>query len=553
VALVQAKAIITNHCLQPVYVWSVPNVGSAHTDNLPIHPGGRYEEPWRHGTSEHPGIAIKISTEADGIHKGMDEINFAYSIEHSDKSKVWVDLSPVRGKPFSDNLAFHTCHGMHQSADVQTGQCQATDNIELVLCSTARSSPAKDTLPSDKISECYDYHHNNDNYDSSDDDSAEEHPTMTTSHRLKSTGTPATSTSTKSHTVTSHPCPQCPPPTSTSTGPRHESYPVPFPWPYAPPHEHTTTTTTTKQTTVTKSAYGYTTTYYFPAEDHTEPFYSSPEHKTVTYQAPPKHVTLTYPSPPVYKTTTTYPTPPAYKSTTYPSPPVYKSTTYAFPPLYKSTIYSTPAVYKSITHPYPPVYKSTTYSSSPVYKSTTYLSPAVYKTVTYPAPSKHATVTYHEPPTYTTAPDQSVPHRPLYTHGDDNNEYNTPRLTLHGGDRSSRRSAGDCKKASCQTRIAKSHDYCKPKITYPRVPLRLTRLHLAAPSNDTQVAAHDLTTIARKALKQCVLPYCEPIMPGISCADAEKSLEAKDVGTVDWTDDEDVCVASKASQKNSQF
>jgi hypothetical protein len=153
VALAQGKAIITNRCPQPVYVWSIPSAGSAHTNNLPIPPGGRYEEAWRHGTSEQPGIALKISTEVDGIYKGMDEINFAYSIERSNKSEVWVDLSPVRGKPF-DSRAFHSCHGMHQSSHVQPGKCKATDDIELVLCD---DTPLKHITTTYQASSKYNY------------------------------------------------------------------------------------------------------------------------------------------------------------------------------------------------------------------------------------------------------------------------------------------------------------------------------------------------------------------------------------------------------------
>lgn len=159
VALVQARAIVTNNCPHQVYIWSVPRVGSSHTDNLPVKPGGRYEEPWRFGTDTTPGIAIKISTQADGINKGGGEINFAYSIDKHDKSKIWVDLSPVRGMAFENNLSFHTCHGTFQAADLPTRQCQATDDIELVLCGAARTTPTKDITPFEKVQECYDYHH----------------------------------------------------------------------------------------------------------------------------------------------------------------------------------------------------------------------------------------------------------------------------------------------------------------------------------------------------------------------------------------------------------
>ncbi|KAJ4371494.1 hypothetical protein N0V83_004712 [Neocucurbitaria cava] len=159
VALTQAKAIVTNHCPHDVYIWSVPVAGSSHTDNVPIKPGGRYEEPWRRGSAANPGIALKISPQANGINEGKDEINFAYSIDRSYQTKIWVDLSPVRGKAFDNNLSFHTCHGSYYTPDVQTYQCDAADEVELVLCDTARTTPAKDMTPFAQIQECYDYQH----------------------------------------------------------------------------------------------------------------------------------------------------------------------------------------------------------------------------------------------------------------------------------------------------------------------------------------------------------------------------------------------------------
>ncbi|KAL6707758.1 hypothetical protein ACN47E_003879 [Coniothyrium glycines] len=158
VALSQAKAIVTNNCPHEVYIWSVPRIGASHTQNLPIRPGGRYEEPWRRGTSVTPGIALKISSEPDGINKGASEIDFAYSVDNLDASSIWLDLSSVRKVPV-DKLSFYTCHGLFQSADISTQKCHATDDIELVLCGSGRTGATKDTTPLTKIEECYDYHH----------------------------------------------------------------------------------------------------------------------------------------------------------------------------------------------------------------------------------------------------------------------------------------------------------------------------------------------------------------------------------------------------------
>jgi hypothetical protein len=158
VALTQAKAIVSNNCAYDVYVWSIPKVGSSHTDSVPIKPGGRYEEAWRYGTDVNPGVAIKISSQADGISNGGDEVNFAYSVQQSDMSHVWVDLSTVSGDAFDNNLTFHTCKGVYQLPDVVPTYCAATDDVEVALCDTVRTTSAKDTTSLDKIQECYDYH-----------------------------------------------------------------------------------------------------------------------------------------------------------------------------------------------------------------------------------------------------------------------------------------------------------------------------------------------------------------------------------------------------------
>ncbi|KAF1833725.1 hypothetical protein BDW02DRAFT_369656 [Decorospora gaudefroyi] len=160
VALIQARAIVTNLCPYNVYVWSIPQVlSSSNTNNIPIRPGGQYLEPWRHGSTTNPGIAIKISPQADGVLKRAGEIDFAYKIDHVDMDLIWVDLSPVRGEPFQEGLSFHTCHAHYNSTDVRTHTCNATDDIELVLCGSGRTTAPQDYTPLDQIQACYDYHH----------------------------------------------------------------------------------------------------------------------------------------------------------------------------------------------------------------------------------------------------------------------------------------------------------------------------------------------------------------------------------------------------------
>jgi hypothetical protein len=158
VALTQAKAIVTNHCPHKVYIWSVPQVLYASTVNVPLKPYGQYHEPWRYGTTEMPGVAIKISPLANGLSKFADELDFAYSIDPTDTSKVWVDLSTVRGVPFKNNFTFHTCDAQDRPSDHHTHECDVTDNIELVLCGTSRTTPTEDTTSLEQIQTCYDSH-----------------------------------------------------------------------------------------------------------------------------------------------------------------------------------------------------------------------------------------------------------------------------------------------------------------------------------------------------------------------------------------------------------
>lgn len=152
VALGHSKAIVTNNCRRDVYIWSVPEKADL-ANNLSISPGKRYEEPWRPGTSVAPGIAIKISTEYDGIYTGKSEINFQYDVDASDSTKIWIDLATVRGHDF-DTATLNTCHGAFKSPNVPTGMCSSTDDVELVLCGSERTVPSQDSTPIRVISNC---------------------------------------------------------------------------------------------------------------------------------------------------------------------------------------------------------------------------------------------------------------------------------------------------------------------------------------------------------------------------------------------------------------
>ncbi|KAF3388595.1 Antigenic thaumatin-like protein [Penicillium rolfsii] len=86
-------AFIANHCTFPVYIWSV---GTVTRDRATLLPGHRYSETFRHDHKA-GGIAIKISTEQNGLYESAPLTIFAYNI---DDQNVWYDLSDVFGDPF---------------------------------------------------------------------------------------------------------------------------------------------------------------------------------------------------------------------------------------------------------------------------------------------------------------------------------------------------------------------------------------------------------------------------------------------------------------------
>jgi hypothetical protein len=148
VALTQAKAIITNNCTDTLYLWSVPGRNGV-AENLPLTSGKRYEEPWRYGTSVNPGIAIKISSEENGIYEGKPEMNLHYTVDPSDSSKIWVSVDVVRGHP-QQSVVF-TCQGPRTLPWIATQQCSSTDDVEIILCGTQRAFPPQQqkTSPDD--------------------------------------------------------------------------------------------------------------------------------------------------------------------------------------------------------------------------------------------------------------------------------------------------------------------------------------------------------------------------------------------------------------------
>ncbi|OQD83643.1 hypothetical protein PENANT_c016G00737 [Penicillium antarcticum] len=89
-------AVIKNNCDFSIYLWSV---GTAVQAEKTLLPNDVYSEIFREEKST-GGIAIKISTDVDGLYTSAPQMIFAYNLSNVAQGKVWYDLSDVFGDPF---------------------------------------------------------------------------------------------------------------------------------------------------------------------------------------------------------------------------------------------------------------------------------------------------------------------------------------------------------------------------------------------------------------------------------------------------------------------
>jgi hypothetical protein len=95
------NAIVHNYCNFTVYLWSVG------TDVQPVQtlpPNDLYIEQF-HEDPKTGGIAIKLTTDPDGLYTSAPQMVFAYNLSYfkgrgDNGEQVWYDLSDVFGDPF---------------------------------------------------------------------------------------------------------------------------------------------------------------------------------------------------------------------------------------------------------------------------------------------------------------------------------------------------------------------------------------------------------------------------------------------------------------------
>ncbi|KAG9190429.1 hypothetical protein G6011_08517 [Alternaria panax] len=89
------RAIITNQCPEPIYLWSV---GGSISNQYIINSSTSYSEPFVTDPKS-GGIALKISPIEGGISKpNVSQTIFAYNL---DVNQIWYDLSDIFGDGFA--------------------------------------------------------------------------------------------------------------------------------------------------------------------------------------------------------------------------------------------------------------------------------------------------------------------------------------------------------------------------------------------------------------------------------------------------------------------
>jgi hypothetical protein len=132
------RAIVTNQCDAPIYLWSI---GGSISEQYTITKDTSYSEVF-HTDPVSGGIALKISPIEGGIFKpNVSQTIFAYNL---DTNQVWYDMSDIFGDGFSGRTmkvtpTDSTCESItwgtgKPPAGSQVKTCQAETDLELTFC-----------------------------------------------------------------------------------------------------------------------------------------------------------------------------------------------------------------------------------------------------------------------------------------------------------------------------------------------------------------------------------------------------------------------------------
>jgi hypothetical protein len=132
------RAIVTNQCPEPIYLWSV---GGSISNQHIINPDTSYSEPFVRDPRS-GGIALKITAVEGGIFKpNVSQTIFAYNL---DGNRIWYDMSDIFGDGFAGRTLTlkptdPTCQSIvwgtgKPPAGSQVKNCGANTNLELTFC-----------------------------------------------------------------------------------------------------------------------------------------------------------------------------------------------------------------------------------------------------------------------------------------------------------------------------------------------------------------------------------------------------------------------------------
>jgi hypothetical protein len=132
------RAIVTNQCDEPIYLWSV---GGSISEQKTIGKDSSYSEVF-HKDPASGGIALKMTAVEGGIFMAnASQTIFGYNL---DANEVWYDMSDIFGdafagrtisiKPTDPNCDDIVWGDGRPPAGSQVRKCQANTDLEMTFC-----------------------------------------------------------------------------------------------------------------------------------------------------------------------------------------------------------------------------------------------------------------------------------------------------------------------------------------------------------------------------------------------------------------------------------